>query len=113
MKKFRMLFGLSLLTVTAAALPAMAESGTLLVTVPFSFTAGNATLPAGDYVISEQAGNRLMTIQGKGGSAILFTLPSAPGANVVSNVTFRQTSKGAALMGVQMGGLPAAIVIGK
>lgn len=114
-REFRTLIALSLTTISAAALPALAaDAGTLRVTVPFTFTAGSATLPAGDYVISPQADSRILRIEGKGGSAILITMPQEPAADLkqASNLTFKRSSKGTALMEVQVSGEPSLIVNG-
>ena len=82
---------LSLLAVSAAA----SENDTLHVTVPFAFTAGTATLPAGDYVISQQADNHILTIGGKRGSAIVIAMPQDQTADLrASNMTFSRTAKG-------------------
>jgi hypothetical protein len=110
-REFRSFFALSLIALSSAAIPAMAESGTIRITVPFAFTAGAATLPAGNYVIYEEADNRVLMIQGKGGSAILFTTPSSiADASAASNVTFKRTENGARLTGVQLSGLPGTVV---
>jgi hypothetical protein len=86
------------------------ETDTLRVTVPFAFTAGSAILPAGDYVISQQD-SQILTIGGKGGSAILMTMPQGQSADPrKSNVTFGRTSKGNTLLEVQMSGRPSVIM---
>jgi hypothetical protein len=116
-REFRTLFALSLMTVSAAALPAIAaEIETLRVTVPFAFTAGTASLPAGDYMVSQQFDSRILTIGGKGGMATMVTVVHEPGRDMpvgqttLSNLTFERTSKGNTLTVVQMSGRPCIIL---
>jgi hypothetical protein len=111
-REFRTFIALSIMTVSAAALPApAAENDTLRVTVPFAFTAGTANLPAGDYVISQQADSHILTIGGNGGGAILVAMPeSAVGELRESNLTFERTSKGNTLLEVRIYGKPSVIL---
>ena len=110
-REFRTFIALSIMTVATAALPAIAaETETLRVTVPFVFTAGSATLPAGEYVVSQLDGHTL-TIGGKGGSAILVAMPQEPVNDLrASNLTFERTTKGNTLLEVQMAGKPSLIL---
>jgi hypothetical protein len=107
-RQFRTLIGLSI----AAALPVLAaENDSVRVTVPFVFTAGAATLPAGDYVISQQLDSHFLTIEGKGGAAILIAIPEARAGELrMSNVTFERNGKTNTLMEVRMYGKPSAIL---
>jgi|SRR5579863_2279582 len=111
-REFRTFIGLSLMMLSTAALPAMAaENDMLRVTVPFAFTAGKAILPAGDYVISQQLDSHILTIGGKGGTAIMVAIPQEPAGGLkASNLTFERTSKGNALMEVNMFGRPSVIL---
>jgi hypothetical protein len=111
-REFRTFIALSIVMVSTAALPATAaENETLRVTVPFVFTAGTATLPAGDYVISQQADAHILTIEGKGGGAILVAMPQTTAGELrASNLTFERTSKGNTLMEVQVYGKPSVIL---
>ena len=108
MKTFKGTFiALSLFAVAAMA----SENETLRVTVPFAFTAGNATLPAGDYVISQQLDNHILTIGGKGGSAILVAMPQDQTNDLkASNLTFVKSSKGNMLQEIQVSGKPSVIM---
>lgn len=108
-REFRTFFTLSIMALSAAALPApAAEIETLRVTVPFAFTAGTAILPAGEYMVSQQLDSRILTIGGKGGTAILVTTPHQPASfTQASNLIFERTSKGNALTEVQMSGRPS------
>lgn len=110
-REFRTLIALSILTTSIAALPAIAaETETLRVTIPFVFTAGSATLPAGEYVVSQLDGHTL-TIGGKGGSAILVAMPQEPVNDLrASNLTFERTTKGSTLLEIQMAGRPSLIM---
>jgi hypothetical protein len=95
-----------------AALPAFAwDSEAFKVTIPFAFTAGSTTLPAGEYVISQQPGG-ILCIGGRKGGAILVTTPQGMSGNVnsASNLKFEQTSKGATLYEIEMAGKPATIL---
>jgi hypothetical protein len=104
--EFRTSIALFILSVTAAALPAGAtETEAVRVTIPFAFTAGTASLPAGDYIVSEPFGSHVLTIGGKGGSAILVGMPQIAGSDPrASALTFGRTSKGNTLLEVQMSG---------
>jgi hypothetical protein len=111
-RQFETFIALCLLTGSAAALPATAgEADTLRVTVPFAFTAGTATLPAGDYVISQQADSHFLTIGGKGGGAILAAVSqNPPGELRTSNLTFERSGKGNTLTEIQMLGRQSIIL---
>jgi hypothetical protein len=83
----------------------------LHVTVPFAFTAGSATLPAGDYVVSQQPDGRIVTIGGRHGGAILVTIPNGGSAtSTVSGLKFGRTSKGNTLLEVEMEGQPSTVL---
>jgi hypothetical protein len=102
-REFRTFIALSVIALSVAALPAMGAD--TRVTVPFAFTAGTASLPAGDYVVSQQSGSRVLTIAGKGGDAILIAQPSWSNLDPNSStLTFERTDKGHALTEVNIGG---------
>lgn len=50
--KLRMLVAIASLALAGLAVPASAEEGSIVVTVPFEFVAGTQTLPAGKYTVS-------------------------------------------------------------
>lgn len=105
------LIAVSLFACAASCIAAAAEIETLHVTVPFAFTAGTATLPAGEYVISQQTDGRILTIGGKKGGAILVTMPEGDSRDALaSNLKFARTSKGNTLLEVSMSGKPALIL---
>jgi hypothetical protein len=120
-REFRTFIALSAIAVSIAALPALgADNGTMVrVTVPFAFTAGTASLPAGEYVVSQQSGNHVLTIAGKGGDAILMSQPAWSTLDLNSStLTFERTDKGNKLTEVNIGGsasnvLKARTVAGK
>ena len=111
-KAFRTTIALSAVVLFAAALPmAAAEIETLRVTVPFAFTAGTATLPAGDYVVSQQSDPHVLTIAGKGGDAMVVVWPGGSTSSVkTATLTFERTSKGNMLTGVNMSGSASDLV---
>src|ERR1700728_3396691 len=111
-RQFETFIALCLLTGSTAALPATAaENDTLRVTVPFAFTAGTATLPAGDYVISQEPDSHFLTIGGKGGGAILVTVSQNPAGDLrTSNLTFERSGNGNTLMEIQMSGKQSVIL---
>jgi hypothetical protein len=77
----RTLSAFSLIALAAAAIPASAASyDALHVSVPFSFKAGNMTMPAGEYTVSETSPHVLL-IRGRSMSAFL---PGNAGAVVNS-----------------------------
>jgi hypothetical protein len=92
------------LALSAAALPSMAAETEFRVTVPFAFTAGKASLPAGDYVVS-QSENHILTIVGKGGGAMVIAWSAgSAGTSAASALTFERTSRGNALTEVSLFG---------
>lgn len=95
--------------VTSAAAPAFgAESDLIRVTVPFAFTAGAKTLPAGDYTVA--ADSHVLLVRGSGGSAFLIAVPGATSDIDKSAVTFSHTDKGYVLKSVYSGGRPASVL---
>jgi hypothetical protein len=95
-----------------AALPAFAgDADSFRVTIPFTFTAGSATLPAGDYVVSQQPGG-VLCIGGRKGGAIVVATPQGLLGNPsgTSNLKFEQTSKGATLFEIEMAGKPTLVL---
>ncbi len=110
-KEFRTFIAFSAAAVSIMALPALgAEVDTVRVTVPFEFTAGGTTLPAGDYVVSEQSDGHVLTIAGKGGDVIMMAWPGSSPEAKTSTLTFEKTSKGAMLREVHMSGTSSDIV---
>jgi len=87
----------------AASVGAHAES--LRIRVPFAFTASGAKLPAGEYSITEMAGNStVLLINGSGARAMVFARMKASGRGAAGlPVIFEdEGSEGMALVGVRM-----------
>ncbi|MCU1261241.1 MAG: hypothetical protein JWO80_4126 [Bryobacterales bacterium] len=101
--------------VVFAAVPSFAQtSGHVAVTVPFEFTAGSATLPAGDYdFVGEQNGVILISsvLQHKG--VVVLTNPqSGAGVSYASpRVKFDKTNGQYTLTEIDLAGEPARKLI--
>ena len=106
--KLRTLIASSTLGLSVAASPVFAgELEPLRVTVPFAFTAGKASFPAGDYTVYENDAH-LLTIRGVKTAMILGT----PGADVEDDrntLSFERTEKGYALKAVRAAGKSAVV----
>ena len=76
--------GFTLLAVAVLALPICAQPVTAVADVPFAFVAGNATMPAGQYVIRISAGSFAVALVGADGHAHYLN----------SNVDYAQSSSG-------------------
>lgn len=87
-----------------------AETGAARVMVPFPFTAGTVTLPAGDYIVTQTA-DHIVTITGKGGDAVVMVGPSdwIPGSTTCT-LTFQRTSRGNMLKEIQSFGSTSDLV---
>jgi hypothetical protein len=108
--KLRTLFAFSALATSFAALPAFGgEFEPLHVTVPFSFTAGKATLPAGEYTVYESDSHVLM-IRGEKGSALLLTYAGNAPEDAKSALGFEHTDKGYLLRSVHSSGRPTSLL---
>jgi hypothetical protein len=100
----------SALAVSAAALPAFGgELEPIRVSVPFAFTAGKASLPAGDYTVSENDSHVFM-IRGTKGSIILLGTPGSDTDDDRSALSFERTDKGYLLRTVRSSGHAASLV---
>lgn len=111
-REIRTFIAFSAFALFGAALPSPgAETGAARVMVPFSFTAGTVTLPAGDYIVTQTA-DRVVTITGKGGDAMVMVGPAdwTPGSTTCA-LTFLKTSKGNMLKEVQTYGSTSDLVI--
>jgi hypothetical protein len=83
---------------TVASVAAHAESFTM--TVPFAFSAGGKTLPAGSYAVD--ASSMVLTLRGEGGSAILLAVPSMTSLSGKSGADFDERMELAALASVKL-----------
>jgi hypothetical protein len=64
-----------LAAVALAANSAIAE----IVKVPFSFTAGDKVLPAGEYTVQHEQNHNFITLKHNGGSSEMLTYVAGPG----------------------------------
>src|SRR5882724_9887899 len=102
--KLRTLMAFSAISLSLAALPAFGgELEPLRVTVPFAFTAGKTSLPAGDYTVYENDAHLVMIRGTKGGVLILGT-PGSENDTDRSALSFQHTDKGYALKSIQATG---------
>jgi hypothetical protein len=110
-KGFRTFIAFSAFALFGAAMPSPgAEMGAARVMVPFSFTAGTVTLPAGDYVVTQNT-DHIVTIAGKGGEAMVMVGPAGSvSGSPTCALTFARTSKGNMLKEVQTSGSTSDLV---
>jgi hypothetical protein len=103
-----------LLTLTAAAVAPAQSANSLLVTVPFAFSAGGAKLAAGSYSIQEESENGLILIQSKTSGQSAAVLTRNGGSYVGNNdsgLVFERNADGeAVLTKVQMSGEPDRVL---
>lgn len=99
--KFRFVLAVSALAVSAAAVPMFgADTDPMRISVPFSFKAGNTTLPAGDYVVLEENSGIIM-IKGNGGhSAIVLSSTGAESNTEKASLSFAKGDQGYVLKSV-------------
>jgi hypothetical protein len=72
----------------ALTLPVSAQlASTLRADIPFEFTVGLSTMPAGHYEIGTMAGRRSVILRGEGGSTNVMSLPES----VYNPITRRTT----------------------
>jgi len=92
--KLRTLLAFSAIAVFGAALPAVAaDPDPMHVTVPFAFTAGKTTLPAGSYVVTEEDSGVIM-IKGNKGTAILLGTAGGDISTDKASISFERNDKG-------------------
>lgn len=73
MKNIRYL-AVAVLILMAAAIPSFAQISSTRISVPFEFQVGNSILPAGDYSLTQFAGQALVLENARGlGSAVAVT----------------------------------------
>ncbi|HVW86422.1 MAG TPA: hypothetical protein VHB50_17170 [Bryobacteraceae bacterium] len=108
--KLRTLLAFSAISLSLAAVPAFGgELEPLKVTVPFAFTAGKTSLPAGSYTVHE-SDTHLLMIRGDHGSAIMLGHPGSDPDVEKSAVSFQHTNKGYFLRSVQAAGRAPSVV---
>jgi hypothetical protein len=103
-KEFRTFIAFSAFALFGMAAPSPAADMGARVLVPFPFTAGTVSLPAGDYIVT-QTNDHIVTIMGKGGDAMVMVGPAdwIPGSTTCA-LTFARTSRGNILKEVQTSG---------
>jgi hypothetical protein len=99
---FKTILVASVVTVSGAVLPACAAE-TLHVSVPFSFTAGNAKMAAGDYSIS-QSENGMVTLSGTKTSAMVLTVPADYSSANLTGLSFTSIDANPVLTSIQVSG---------
>lgn len=107
---FRALFAFSTIGLSLAAVPASASQlDPLRVSVPFAFTAGKTSLPAGDYTVLEDD-SKVILIRGSRGGVLLLGTYSAEVPGEKSGISFRHTAKGYILQAVHASGRPSTVI---
>jgi len=108
--KLRTLTAFSAFSLSLAAVPAFGgELEPLHVTVPFAFTAGKTSLPAGEYTVSENDAH-LLTIRGEKGSILILGTPGNEVEEDKYALSFQHTDKGYALTAVHSAGKAASLI---
>ena len=87
-----------------------ADSFNLRVSVPFDFTVGKTSFPAGDYRISEQEANGVLTIEGAKNAAMMLTSFGDTQEGEPARLSFQRTAKGVVLKAVHASGHPASLI---
>jgi len=87
-----------------------ADSFNLRVSVPFDFTVGKTSFPAGDYRISEQEVNGLLIIEGTKNAAMTLTSFGEMQEGETPRLSFQRTAKGVVLKAVHASGHPASLI---
>lgn len=88
-----------------------ADAYNLRVSVPFDFTVGKTSFPAGDYRISEESTSGLLTIEGAKGGMMTLTTFGNIDERETAGLSFERTSKGVVLKAVHAFGKPANVVL--
>ena len=95
--------------ISFVALPAWGgEIEPLHVTVPFAFTAGKATLPAGQYTVSE-SDSHVFTIRGAKTSTLVLGAAGTDTGDEGNSLSFHHTDKGYALTLIRAAGHAASM----
>jgi hypothetical protein len=87
-----------------------ADSFNLRVSVPFDFTVGKTSFPAGDYRISEQETTGVLTIEGTKAAAMTLTSFGDVDPRDTPGLSFQRTAKGVVLKAVHTYGHPASLI---
>jgi hypothetical protein len=101
------------LSLAFCAAPVFGADGyNLRVSVPFDFNVGKTILPAGDYRISEQEVNGVLTIEGPKTAIMTLTSFGNIDPREAPGLSFQRTSKGVVLKAVHTWGHPANLIPG-
>ncbi len=100
----------SAIGLSGAALPAFGgELQPLRVNVPFTFTAGKTTLPAGEYTVTENE-SHIVTLRGEKLSVLLLSMQGSDPQNEKNALDFERTSKGFELRAIRAAGRPMSVL---
>jgi hypothetical protein len=110
-KTLRMSLAFSTIAFAGASLPAFAgEAGPMRVSVPFEFKAGKTSLPAGEYVVTEEDSG-IILIKGSGGSAMLLGYSGSDADPDKATISFERNDKGYVLRSVHPWGRISSSVL--
>jgi hypothetical protein len=108
--KLRTLLAFSAIGLSVAALPAFGgEFQPLHVNVPFAFTAGKTTMPAGEYTVYEND-SHLVMLRGDKSAVLLLSSPGNEPQDDKSTLGFERTSKGFRLSTIHTAGHPVSVL---
>jgi hypothetical protein len=108
--KIRTLTAFSAIGLSCAALPAFGgELLPLHVNVPFAFTAGKTSLPAGEYTVSENQSG-MVTVRGERSAVLLLSIPGNDSQDEKNALSFERTSKGFQLRTIHAAGRPTSVL---
>ena len=108
--KLSTLLAFSAIGMSLAALPAFgAELAPLHVTVPFSFTAGKTTMPAGEYVVSA-TDSHVITIRGAKSAVMVLAAPGAEADSETNALGFERIGKSFSLRSIHAAGRPSNVL---
>jgi hypothetical protein len=107
--KLRTLLAFSAIGMSIAALPAFGGE-TLHVTVPFAFTAGKTTMPAGEYTVYENEAHMVL-IRGAKSSVMILGTPGVDARADKNALGFNRTSSGGfTLRSIHAWGQPTSLI---
>jgi hypothetical protein len=107
--KLRTLLAFSAIGMSFAALPAIAGEP-LHVNVPFAFTAGKTSMPAGEYTVYENEAH-LVLIRGAKSSVMVLGTPGSDSQGGGNSLGFERTSNGGfSLRSIHAVGQPSSVL---
>ncbi len=90
----------SVLAASATVASVAAHAETFTMSVPFAFSAGGKTLPAGSYAVD--VSSMVLTLRGSGGSAMMLAIPSTSSVSGKTGVDFDESREVATLATVKL-----------